>query len=164
MKPYFQDETKFCECGCGKAIIPARRFISGHNLIGLPRTEEHRRKIGIAQRKSWQTSQRRLPIGSKNLDHNGYVRVKVVEGAGKWVKEHILVAEQILGRSLLKSELVHHINGNRKDNRPENLFVCRNLVHHNEVHRSQDRALRALLAAGLVIFREGKYEAILPRP
>jgi hypothetical protein len=42
-------------------------------------------------------------------------------GKGQYVFEHILVMEQLLGRHLLPDESVHHRNGVRDDNRPENL-------------------------------------------
>jgi hypothetical protein len=42
-------------------------------------------------------------------------------GKGQYVFEHILVMERILGRYLLPTESVHHRNGVRDDNRPENL-------------------------------------------
>jgi hypothetical protein len=38
-----------------------------------------------------------------------------------YVFEHILVAEEILGRYLERDESIHHRNGVRDDNRPENL-------------------------------------------
>lgn len=58
-------------------------------------------------------------IGRKKKDLHGYVLVQV--GKNQYIREHRLVMEKILGRKLSPGENVHHKNGIRDDNRPENL-------------------------------------------
>ena len=46
-----------------------------------------------------------------------------------YLLEHRLVAEGIVGRPLKTTEVVHHLNGDRMDNRPENLEILDRRVH-----------------------------------
>ena len=49
---------------------------------------------------------------------------------------HRVVAEQMLGRPLAKDEIVHHIDGNKRNNAPENLQVMTR-SEHSRLHMMQ---------------------------
>lgn len=70
-----------------------------------------------------------VPIGTRGRSSGGkYIRVKVGE-PDVWDYEHRVIAAEKLGRRLEKGEIVHHLNGDKIDNRPENLVVMTASTH-----------------------------------
>lgn len=69
---------------------------------------------------------------------NGYYRYYIpnhhLAGKSGCVYEHMLVAETMLGRELKDSEVVHHIDGNRANNSPDNLMVFKTKADHTAYH------------------------------
>lgn len=81
------------------------------------------------------------------VNHNGYIEIYMpghhrARGNG-YVFEHIIVAEGKVGRKIGKDEHVHHINGDRTDNKPDNLEVL-TANEHNKI-TAKNRRLNNML-------------------
>lgn len=74
--------------------------------------------------------------GGKRIDRWGYVLMRVVSQGGKMteVREHRLIMKHYLGRKLSSAEIVHHIDGDTKNNRLDNLMLFPNHRAHRNYH------------------------------
>lgn len=132
--PVATSEVRRCSAhGCAAEIDP-NRFGRPRRLCELHRTRitpcglcgRHGYAQGYCKRCYDQHARPMLaPRGAGTVDKNGY---RCVQRGGKKVMEHRVVMEEHLGRALLDSETVHHINGKRLDNRLENLQL--RIGHH----------------------------------
>ena len=68
--------------------------------------------------------------------------------------------KKMLGRPLGDEEIVHHINGNKTDDRPENLFVCSSRTEHSNIHNTGFALFEELIRRGVIYFdrQKGGYE------
>ena len=53
------------------------------------------------------------------------------------VQEHIIIAERALGRLLPPAAVIHHVDGNGRNNAPSNLVICEDQAYHMILHARQ---------------------------
>jgi len=105
-------------------------------------TNEHRRKIGLASK--GRINREKNPKWNGGISYNGdYILIFSPDHPyrthNNYVLEHRLVVEKMIGRFLKKSERVHHLNGIKKDNRPQNLMAFKDEATHQFFHKDQSQ-------------------------
>ena len=90
------------------------------------------------RRGSYELSTVYLKKGQPCVTALGYYRINI---GGKRVLQHRYIMEQHLGRPLTDGEAVHHKNGNKLDNRIENLEVCSSNGEHVSKHHAKKPAI-----------------------
>jgi hypothetical protein len=97
------------------------------------------------------------------VDTFGYRQVWCGRGEGSlgrkdgYRPEHHLVMYESIGRFLEKGEVVHHINGNKLDNRIENLHLFSSVSKHRQAHNSLEDIAMELVKQGVIVFDGSKY-------
>lgn len=78
------------------------------------------------------------------VDTEGYIKFRCPNhpraNSNGYVYEHILIVEAAIGEYVNRPIVIHHVNGNRADNRLINLVLCLNNKQHKMLHQQQ-RAL-----------------------
>lgn len=69
---------------------------------------------------------------SGTINKNGY---RMIQKNYEVKAEHRWIMEEYLGRKLLSTEIVHHINENKLDNRIENLQIMK-ITEHLRLHKT----------------------------
>jgi hypothetical protein len=73
-----------------------------------------------------------LPEG-EYLSYDGYIVISTTPDGRKQIKKHRYVMEQHIGRALMPSEIVHHIDEDKLNNSINNLQICTR-SEHNRIH------------------------------
>lgn len=119
-----------CDCGAEREILDNALRMGRSNSCGCFRREKNSERLSKMNGAGPKNPRWK---GGRQTTKFGYVEVWLPEahpmfgmarsrtGAGGYVYEHRLVVAEYLGRPLRDDETVHHMNGERTDNRLENL-------------------------------------------
>jgi len=165
-------KTNYCiNCQCKIDIRSKRcykcRALHVPSFKGKTHSDSSKEKIGGKSKEKF-TSEFKEKVyrcksrGNKKKAINGYILIKNYDHPNRNkhndILEHILVMSLHLGRALLKGEVVHHINGDRIDNRIENLYLFSSRSEHMKAHTNLNKLAKDLLNLKVIKFENGEYK------
>jgi len=112
---------------CGKQFYTTKRTFCSVECARTFRKAARPRKAVIPK----------VRIPSEWWYENGYKVIRL--GPRRFIKEHIQIMQNHIGRKLQPGEVVHHINGIKDDNRIENLMLM-TAGQHSSYHRQAEKA------------------------
>lgn len=127
-KPIGKTIEKICPQCNKKFIIPIWKLPQTYCSMGC-RNKSYIGKFVGKKSGSWK--------GGRIID-NGYICIlkpkhPYCNGKG-YIQEHRLVMEKHLGRYLTKKEVVHHLDGDKANNKIENLHLFADMGEHHSYH------------------------------
>lgn len=152
LRRWTQEEDKIILSSRGRTLVDVAEELGRDPSAVLKRAK----KLGWH---SW-----RRPDGGPYIDTRGYVVLRFENG--KPIYEHRAVVETVIGRCIATDERVHHIDLDKRNNKPENLILFPGPREHRLCHNSLD-AITAeqskvpeLLRMGKIYFdrNEGVYK------
>ena len=117
--PFLREVQRCSRDGCGREL-----WSKGLCKAHLPTRNKPRSKKGREYKPRAPRVKTSSSVGSWMTDRKGYVyRIRSLSGVKTRESQHRVIMAEMLGRPLLPNEEVHHRNGVRHDNRPENLEI-----------------------------------------
>lgn len=130
-----RSKKNYCSADCKKEGMSKYNSGKNHPFYGKKHKADTKEKMSANRSgdKNWRWQ------GGKFISSLGYVMVKSPNHPRAnrfgYVQEHRLVMEKKLGRYLKSKEIVHHIDGNRQNNRIENLMLFETAGKHTAHHK-----------------------------
>ena len=95
--------------------------------------------------------------GGIYVNSSGYLEIYLgfhynPDRKSKYTLLHRLVAELKLQRPLSENEIIHHIDGDRFNNNPNNLFICEDMRDHKRIHTDLHKVALQLVKSGVIQF------------
>ena len=101
------------------------------------------------------------PLWNGGIGHNGKyktIRQGMKNGLTYYKMEHRIIMENFIGRKLEPTEIIHHLNGEFRDNRIENLVLCKNKSEHLIIHDRMEKIVFKMIKENKIHFDMDKKE------
>lgn len=154
-----------CKCAyCGKEFIRLECYIKGkkhlfccrdcqhkfctrkfnpkhyNDYADHSKAVEHMRELALKLNPTRMTPEVRAKLRASRLNTGEGITYTKIYGR----HAHRVIAEQMLGRKLKPDEVVHHIDGNKRNNEPSNLKVFKNQAEHARFHVELKQVLKMI--------------------